>query len=220
MAIRREPEHGQLLPPAGRALRLRTEGAESGRVLERGTAAAGDRRPALAAADVVRLSRLCARHSRGHGLRQPALSAPEAAEDGTGAGAHETQKGGGAHQHEDQLLHEHLPRTADSPVADLRPGQHAAGSDRQELDAGADRPDQLQCPETARSGRSDARAEPHRKRHAAPLGLPAGHSAPRPAAMPARKRSRSIWISLRNGSSSPWTSTSSARFCRTWSPTP
>ena len=50
----------------------------------------------------------------GHGLRQPALSAPEAAENGTGAGAHQTQKGGGAHQHEDQLLHEHLPRTADS----------------------------------------------------------------------------------------------------------
>lgn len=37
----------------------------------------------------------------------------------------------------------------------------------------------------------------------------------------AREKEITVDLDLpRNGSSSPWTSTSSARFCRTWSPTP
>ena len=109
-----KPQHGQLFPPAGGPLRLRTEGAESRRILEQ-----EPRR-----LEIVVRPRRCSRGTPfcsalvivggTAALRQQALPAPAGCKKPSWRPP-ESSKGGGAHQHEDQLLHEHLPRTADAP---------------------------------------------------------------------------------------------------------
>lgn len=81
----------------------------------------------------------------------------------------------GADQHEDQLLHQYFPRAAHAALADLRSGEHAAGHHRRKTVARAGQPDQLQHPAAAQADRPDIEPEPHRERHPAAVGLPAGH---------------------------------------------
>ena len=88
----------------------------------------------------------------------------------------ELEREEGAHEHEDQqFLHQHLARAADAPDADLRPVNMLPGIQDQKPPARTGQPDQRQHPTPAQTRRSDAQPEPHRERHAAAFGLPAGH---------------------------------------------
>ena len=126
----RKPPQRQLRTPARRALHLRTEGPEPRRILERRAAAAGNRHQAFTVADVVRPPVLHRRGRRSRLVCQPALPAPPAAKNGARTGPHGAGTRKGAHQHEDRLLHQHIPRTAHAALADLRSGKHAAGHHR------------------------------------------------------------------------------------------
>ena len=141
MELRRKPHQRQLFAPARGPLRLRTDGAESRRILEQRAAAAGDRHQTLPAAHMVRLSVLHPDRRNHRMVRKQAVPAPSTAENGTGdhpqgAGARE-----GAYKHENQFLHQHFTRTADAPDADLRPGEHATRHTGQKTPARTDQSD-------------------------------------------------------------------------------